>query len=139
MRSSIRGFAKKKPDNLTARIEIRVESEFKKDFLKSCQVHKESPSDAARKALQQYFILGDFKTHLFEILHNYPEARFHFEKFLKTDTSHKIVQWFDCLLGSEEKKLIENTPIVFLGSLQDVILTKTGRDALKGKFSDVER
>jgi hypothetical protein len=133
MGSLIRGFKKKKPDNLSTRIEVRVEPEFKKDFLNSCQIHKENSSDAARKALQQYVILGDFKTHLFEFLHNYPEARFHFEKFLKTDISQKIVRWFDCLLGYEEKKLIENTPAIFLGGLQDMILTKTGRDALKAR------
>ncbi|MBE3138771.1 MAG: hypothetical protein IMZ63_03025 [Actinobacteria bacterium] len=133
MGSLIRGFVKKKPDSFSTRIEVRVEPEFKKDFLKSCRALKENPSDAFRKALQQYFILGHFKTQLFEFLHNYPEARFHFEKFIKTDTSHKIAQWFDCLLGSEEKKLIENTPAVFLGGLQDIILTKTGRDALKAR------
>jgi hypothetical protein len=133
MGSKVRGRAKK------SRIEFRIDSDFKNKFSRFCKDCKETPSIVARQALEQAVYFGDFKSQLFELLHNYPEAKFHFEKFLHLThiNSHKVGAWFDELLGSEEKKLIENTPSVFLAGLQDVIVTGSGKKFLKDKLHGV--
>lgn len=124
-----------------SRIEVRVDPEFKNEFIRYCKRNKENTSVVARKALQQAVNFGDFKTHLFELLHNYPEAKFHFEKFLHLThkNSHEVGMWFEDLLGPEEKKLIENTPPIFLAGLQEVVVTQFGKTALKEKMHKCQK
>lgn len=135
MRSAVRALAK------DSRIEVRVDPEFKGDFTRYCKKNKKNPSVVARKALQQAVAFGDFKTHLFELLHNYPEAKFHFEKFLHLThiNSHEVGMWFEDLLGPEEKNLVENTPPIFLAGLKDVLVTQFGRTALKEKLHKCQK
>ena len=120
-----------------SRIEVRVDPDFRREFIQFCDFHKEKSSVIARQALQQYISLGDFKFKLLSYLHDYPESKFRFEQFLKyISPTSEIKAWFDNLLIPEEKKLIENTPRVFLDSLRDVIITGAGREMLKKKIAD---
>ena len=126
---------------MNSRIEARVDSGFKKTFLQFCKNTKEKPSLVVRKALQQYVTLGDFKSQLFDFLHTYPEAKFRFQKFLNSARTSflyrcNVGKWFDELLGSEEKKLIENTPVALLNGLRDLIMTNAGRTFLEKRVSN---
>ena len=141
MKSSVRRPAKG-PDNFSARIELRVEPKFKKSFITFCQDNHIKPSDAAREALDQYMILGEFKKHLFNFLHRYTDARKKFKDFydkippvfIKGDNCEAVGNWFDDLLGSEEIKLIKNTPHILLPSIESTIVTQSGEEALKQRM-----
>jgi len=134
----------KGPDNFSARIDLRTEPKFKKQFIIFCKEHQTKPSDTARNALQQYMELGDFKKQLFEFLHKYPDARKKFKEFydkippvfIKGENCASIGNWFDDLLGSEEIRLIKNTPFILLPSIQDMVLTGPGEEALKQRMKE---
>jgi len=88
--------------------------------------------------------LGDFKKQLFEFLHKYPDARKKFKEFydkippvfIKGENCASIGNWFDDLLGSEEIRLIKNTPFILLPSIQDMVLTGPGEEALKQRMKE---
>jgi hypothetical protein len=140
MKSSAR-FAKGS-DNFSARIDLRVDPKFKKSFVIFCKDHRIKTSDAARKALDQYMILGEFKKHFFNYLHRYTDARKKFKEFynsippvfIKGDNCEAVGNWFDDLLGSEEIKLINNTPSILLPSIKSIIITTVGEDALRERM-----
>lgn len=141
MKSSTRRPAKGS-DNFSARIDLRVDPNFKKSFVSFCKEHQIKPSDAAREALDQYMALGEFKKHLFNFLHKYTDARKKFKEFydkippvfIKGDECSAIGNWFDDLLGSEEIKLINNTPSILLPSVQSLIVTHPGEEALRERL-----
>ena len=136
--------AVKGPDNFSARIDLRVSPKFKKSLISFCKDHQIKPSEVVRKALDQYMVLGDFKKELFNFLHKYVDARKKFKEFydkippvfIKGDDCYAIGNWFDDLLGSEEIKLINNTPSILLSSIQDIIITDPGEEALKGRMKE---
>ena len=129
-------------DNFSARIDLRVNPKFKKSFIIFCQDHQIRPSNAIREVLEQYMALGDFKKHLFNFLHKYTDARKKFKEFydkippvfIKGDNCNAIGNWFDDLLGSEEIKLINNTPSILLPSIQSIIITQSGEEALRERI-----
>jgi translation initiation factor 2B subunit (eIF-2B alpha/beta/delta family) len=122
-------------DNFSARIDLRVNPKFKKTFNSFCKDSQISASDVAREALGQYMSLGDFKKQLFEFLHKYTNARKKFREFLvETFPSNEMGNWFEDLLGSEEIKLIKNTPVILLSSIQDTILTSSGEKVLRERM-----
>ena len=131
-------------ENLSARIDLRINSKFKKSFVTFCKENNIKTSDAARESLQQYMELGDFKKQLFEFLHKYPDARKKFKEFynkippvfIKGENCYDIGNWFDDLLGSEEIKLIKNTPVILLSGIQDMILTGPGEEALRERMKN---
>jgi hypothetical protein len=129
----------------SARMDLRIDPEFKKSFFKYCKIHQLNSSDAARKALQQFIDLGEFKNQLFEFLHRNPYVRKEFKEFLKSlgldqrgkdmDHAQKLINWFDELLGSEEEKLIRSTPLILLQNIDDSIVTFRGREIFEGRVS----
>ena len=132
------------PDNFSARIDLRIDPKFKKSFITFCKEHQIKASDAAREALDQYMALGDFKKQLFNFLHKYTDARKKFREFydkiptvfIKGDNCNAIGNWFDDLLGSEEIKLINNTPSILLPSIQSIIITQSGEEALRERIKE---
>jgi hypothetical protein len=130
---------KRKSNNFSARVELRIDSAQKKSLIQFCKAQKISPSVVIRRALHQYISLGNFTSQLFEFLHTYPEAKYHFEKFLNfkhANSPHKVGVWFDTLLGTEEKNMVKNTPYALLNSLKDVLLTVSGKEALEERISN---
>jgi len=135
----------KKADKYSARMHVRIDTDFKKQFLKYCKDHHVNSSDTIRKALQQYVNLGNFKQELFEYLHNNDSSRKKFEEFLKTLVlstvgknmvkTNNLMSWFIALLGTEEEKLINETPFILLPSIEGKIITPYGKKIFEGRIN----
>lgn len=134
-----------KADVFSARLDVRLDLEFKKQFSKFCKNHHIKSSETVRQALQQYMNLGNFKKELFEYLHSNVPSRKKFEEFLKTlglDKSGKdmvkatsLMNWFTDILGTEEEKLIRNTPFILLASITDTIITPYGKKKFEERLN----
>ena len=136
MKSAIRGDSKKSP--VSDRIDLRIDPNLKKDLLKFCESYQETTSDCTRRAIEQYITWGSFKNKLLEYLHKNAESRKKFMVFFES-CPLTIKDWFESLLGPEEKSLIENTPPVLFNSISKFLITEFGRKALELKLLNVSR
>jgi len=112
------------------RLEIRIDSQLKKNWKKFCQ--NLSSSEEARKALLNHITENTLKQ---AFLKNMQEGSFvnHLQAFLLKAPKDVFTQ-IENMLGPEEEEYILRTPDRFLAGLGYFIVTQRGKKVLEKRL-----